>query len=96
MERRAFGDPGIDDQQVDRAVEGAGFVEGVADLLGVGDVAADRRPAQFFTDRQQRLHPPSQQRQFGARGVKLFRRSGADTRAAAGDQRMAPIKLAPH
>ena len=31
VERRALGDPGIDDQHVDRAVRGAGFVECAGD-----------------------------------------------------------------
>ena len=40
-ERRALGDPGIDDQHLDRAVGCARLIEGAGDVVAVGDVALD-------------------------------------------------------
>ena len=41
-ERCAVGDPGVDDQHLDRAVGRARFVERTRDLLSVGDIGLHR------------------------------------------------------
>src|SRR5205085_6031043 len=88
------GDSGIDDQQVDRAVDGARFVEGLGDLVGLGNVAGHSVAAVLLRNRLERLHPPPEQRQLGAGGMEMRGGRRADPGAAAGDQRMATLKRA--
>ncbi len=96
VERRALGDPGVDDQQVDRAVDRAGFVEGLGDLVRLGDVAGDGVTAELLGGLLERLHPPAEQRQLGAGGMEMRGGRGADPGPAAGDQRMATFKRVRH
>ena len=62
------------------------------DALGIGDVALDRRAAETFGDRLQRLEPASEQRQLRACGAELLGGRSADAGAAAGDQRMTSVE----
>ena len=93
MERRALGDPGVDDQHVDRAVGGARFVEGAVDAGAVGDVALDRRADTILpaiSSSGSRRRPSSEI--LAPAAWRWVGRRGADAGAAAGDQRMAPFE----
>ncbi len=91
-ERSALGNAGIDDQHLDRPVQGARFLESIADLAGVGDVASDRRAAKLFGKGEQRLHPASENRDLGTGRMKVGRGRGADARASAGHHGMASLE----
>jgi hypothetical protein len=88
VERCAFRDSGVDDQQVDWAVEGSRFVECIADLIGCGDIAAQGNPAMALGNRLERLEPASEQRQLGPGRTQMLRGSGANSRASARDKRV--------
>ena len=92
MERGALGDPGVDDEEVDGAVDSAGFVERRGDALGIGDIALDDFAAMTIRHRLQRLDSPPKKRQLRAGFVQMGGGGGADAGASTGDQRVAPGK----
>ena len=88
----AVADAGVDDQEGDRAVGGAGFVEGAVDRVAVGNVALDGGAVDNFRRALQRIQSPAEDRDLGAGGVEMGGGGGANSCAAAGDQCMPACK----
>ena len=85
VERRALGDSGVHDQQVDRTIGGAGFVERRDDAPRVGHVALDHASTVLVGHGLERLDSSPQQRQFRAGDVQVSGGGGADSRTSASD-----------
>ncbi len=73
VEGGALGDPGIDHQHFDRAVQRSRFLERVADLLRIGDVAADRGSGDALRHLLQGLETAAEERDPGSGRMEMRR-----------------------